>query len=406
MKMPSKKIVIPILLVLAGLVLAFVVVKAKPEQERTTPETPPPLVEVEVVTVRLESVPLDVESQGTVEPPTESTLVSQVSGRIVSVASEMAPGGFFRKGQPLFRLDANDYRLAVSQAESQLAQARLQLAREQAEAEVAREEWRELGTGRPSALALREPQLAQARAAVEAAEASVEQARLNLSRTVVNAPYDGRARSKAADVGQAVSPGTPLAEVFATEYAEVRLPVSQDQLAHLDLDLGASQEQTGPAVVLTGEIGGRPATWNARVVRTDGRIDPRTRMLGLFARVDDPFDREAGGNPVVLPMGMFVEAEIAGRQATRAAVIPRTALREEGDEIEVLVVDDGDKLRIRQVDVIARRGDRAIVGTGLADGDRLVVSPLDTPVDGMTVRVGGVGERTPPPVGERPEPRS
>lgn len=402
MKAPSKKIVIPIVLVIVGLLLAFVVMKAKPEQERQEAEAPPPLVEVE--RVRIESVPLDVRSQGTVEPPTESTLVSEVSGRIVAVATEMAPGGFFRRGQALFRLDANDYRLAVSQAESQLAQARLQLAREQAEAEVAREEWEELGTGEPSALALRVPQLQQARAAVEAAEAAVEQAKINLSRTVVNAPYDGRVRTKMADIGQAVSPGTPLAEVFSTAYAEVRLPVSQDQLAHLDLDLGVSQENAGPEVRLTGEIGGRPATWRGRIVRTDGSIDPRSRMLGLFARVQDPFAREPGGNPTVLPMGLFVEAEIAGRDATRAAVVPRTALHEEDEDAEVLVVEGDGTLRFRPVDVLARRGDEAVIGSGLEDGDRLVVSPLETPVDGMTVRVADEpGERRAVPDAETPD---
>ena len=161
MKRPSKKIVLPLLLLLAGAGIAFVVVTAKPEVERTTPETPAPLVEV--LEVQPEDVDLDVYSQGTVTPHTESTLVAQVAGRIVGVSPDFAPGGFFRQGQVLIRIDPSDYRLAVSQAEAQVAQAELRLEREQAEARVAREEWDDLGTGEPSALALRGPQLAEAR---------------------------------------------------------------------------------------------------------------------------------------------------------------------------------------------------------------------------------------------------
>ena len=245
-------------------------------------------------------------------------------------------------------------------AEAAVAQARVQLEREQAEAELARRDWEELGDGgEPSALLLRKPQLAQARAALEAAEAAVERARLNLARTRVTAPFEGRVRAKRADVGQSVSPGTPLADVYATEYAEVRLPVSKQDLAYLDVGVGWSADggsgggdgkgAEGPPVALHGDLAGATRSWTARVVRTDAEIDPQTRMLSVFARVDDPYRRDGasaaadGGAPPALPMGLFVEAEIAGRIAPAAAVLPRRALRTttRSRDAEVLVADAG-----------------------------------------------------------------
>lgn len=378
-----KKIVIPVLVVVGGILAAVFVARSKPEVEREETSTPPPLVRV--LEARVQDVPLDVRSQGTVRPHTESTLVAQVGGRIESVSPHFAEGGFFRKGEVLVRIDPQDYRLALSQAESQVAQARTRLELERAEADIAAEEWEELGDGEPSDLTLRKPQLAEARAALEAAQANVEQAKINLRRTAIEAPYAGRVRAKRADVGQSVSPGTPVADVFAIDFAEVRLPVPKDQLAFLELDLGSSEP--GPPVRLFAEVGGAPQRWDARVVRTGGEIDAQSRMLPVFARVDDPFGRlgrgDAESDEPVLPMGLFVEAEIRGKTAERAVLLPRSALREAG---RVFVVDDEDRLRFRPVDVLRAQGDLAVIGKGLAEGDRIVVSRMETPVDGMEVR--------------------
>lgn len=302
------------------------------------------------------------------------------------MAPSFADGGFFRRGEVLVEIDPRDYRLALDEARAAVAQAETRLAMTEAEAELAREEWRDLGRGEPTALAAREPQLAEARAAVAAARAAVERAELQISRTRVEAPYDGRVRAKQADVGQYVGPGTPLAAVYATDYAEVRLPVPQDELGFLGIDLGAGGG-AGPPVALTGSIGGDAHTWQGRIVRTAGTIDPRTRMLDLFARIDDPFQRRGGrgadGSAPPLPMGLFLEAEIAGRVAPGVVVLPRAALRE-GDR--VLVVDGEDRLRFRDVTVLRTEGERAVISSGLAAGDRVTVSPLATVTDGMKVR--------------------
>lgn len=390
-----KKILVPLLVVAVGGVVAYFVATSKPAVERETPESPPPLVTV--IEARRADVPLDVASQGTVEPRTESTLVAQVAGRILSVSRDFAEGSFVRAGQTLVRIDPDDYELAVEQAQAQVASAETRLQLEEAEAEVARQEWRELGRGEPTALAAREPQVREARAALESARANLAQARLHLERTTVEAPFDGRIRTKQADVGQFVSPGTPLATVFATDWAEVRLPVPKDQLAFLDLDLDRNRtDGAGPEVRLSADIGGGPRTWSARVVRTGGTLDTRTRMLDVFARVDDPYGRrgsrrradgkgETGGagDWMPLPMGLFVEARIAGKVARDAVRAPRVALRPDG---RLMVVDGDDRLRFREVEVIRTEGDSVVVGSGIEEGERIPVSPLETPVDGMRVR--------------------
>ena len=372
------KILLPLLVLLAGVAVAAAIIKARPEVERQAAEAPAPLIRV--VEVRLVDMPLNVRAQGTVEPRNEAVLVAQVAGRIERVARQFAEGAFFRRRQTLLWIEDADYRLAVAQAEAAVAQARVGLEREQAEAELALREWAELGQGEASPLTRREPQMAQARAAVAAAEAAVEQARLNLGRTRVRAPYDGRVRARQADIGQFVGPGTALATVFSTDAAEIRVPVPRDQLGFLELDLGRGDfGDQGPEVRLTGDTGST-ATWTGRVVRADGGFDPRTRMLGLYVEVADPFRRRGGGP--VMPMGLFVDAEIVGRSVEDVAVLPRSALRE-GDRVLVAAED---RLRYRSVEVVRTLADEVVIGAGLEAGELVCVSTLETVVDGMRVR--------------------
>jgi multidrug efflux pump subunit AcrA (membrane-fusion protein) len=206
---------------------------------------------------------------------------------------------------------------------------------------------------------------------------------------------------------------TPLSIVYATDSVEVRLPVAKDQLAFLDVALGAGGagggDVRGPAVTLASELAGGTRTWRGRVVRTAGAIDPRTRMLDLFARVDDPFLRQGGGGSP-LPIGLFVEAEIAGKTIDGAVVLPRAARRPrhagaaDGSPVggdEVLVVDAERRARRRRVEVLRERGYEVVIAAGLDDGERVIVSPLHDAVDGMRVRL--VGDADPhadtPPAG-------
>ncbi len=371
-----KKALVAILILAVAGGGAFLLVKNKRQPERSRPEPPPPLVRVELA--RVGTVTLDVTSTGEVRPVTSTALVAEVGGTVREVTPLLAAGAFFRKGDVLARIDPRDARVAAAQAEAALAQAELALAREEGEARVAREDWADLGEGDADPLVLREPQLASARANVESARAALEKARLDLARTGIRAPYDGRVRARRIDVGQFLAPGTPVAEIFATDAAEVRLGLPVDRVG--DLALAAVGGKESPDVTLSADFGGVRQEWRGRVVRTEGEIDPATRMLHVIARVEDPFDRE-GKRGFVLPAGLFVDAVITGRAVPDATILPRRVLRDDGS---VFLVED-DVIRSVPLEVVRVAGDEAVV-RGLTEGDLVCVSDPSVPVDGMRVR--------------------
>lgn len=379
--MKALKIILPIVLLVAGATGAALLVLSRPSASTRIPEAVVPLVRALVV----EQVDrtLIVQSQGTVQPLTASVLAAEVGGRIVEVSPEFVVGGFFDAGDVLLRIEPLDYEQAVVQAEAQVARARLALERERAEADVAIREWGELGGGEAPPLTRREPQLAEAEAALRAAEAALKLARRNLERTTIRAPYAGRVSRKQVDLGRFVAPGTPLGEVYAIDAVEVRLPVPDDQLAFLDLTLDGRRGSGTTGVTLSAEFAGAERRWTGRIVRAEGEIDPRTRMLYLVARVDRPYARSADGHPPLTP-GMYVRAKVEGRRVEGLAVLPRAALRDDGS---VLIVDAEDRLRFREVDVLRLTDREAIVQAGLDDGERVCVSQLATVTDGMRVRI-------------------
>ncbi|MCP4203473.1 MAG: efflux RND transporter periplasmic adaptor subunit [bacterium] len=374
------RLFLPLLVILAAAVAMAMIVKAKPAVERVEQEVQPPLVRV--VEATRGSVALNVYSNGTVEPTTRSTLGSQIGARVANLTSSFAEGAFFERGDLLVRLDPSDFELAVTQAEARVAQAEVQLEREEAETRMAIEEWSELGEGEPTSLVLREPQLAQARAELKSAQAALEQAKLQLERTRIRAPFSGRVESKLVDVGQFVGPGTPLAQVYSTERAEISLKVPQSELAFLDITLGRP-DGPQPRALLSGRIGSTDGSWPARVARTGSRIDPQTRMVSVIAEIEDPFSL-TGIHAAPLPIGLYLDAEIEGKTAEDAIVLPRAALREED---RILVVDSENRLRIREVEILRVTSEELVITRGLDSGERVCVSPLTAVVDGMRVRV-------------------
>lgn len=383
------KVLLPVAIVVAAAGATKVLVEARPDPQREAPEFPAPLVRV--MSVRADDHRMSVRTQGTVAPRTESSLVPEVAGRVIEVSPNFASGGFFSKGDVLLRIDPVNYELAATQAKSQVAQTRLALAREEAEAEVARREWSDLGRGEPSALASRELQIDQARAALEAAEASLRRAERDLERTRLRAPYDGRVREKVVDVGQYVAPGTPVGRVYAVDYAEVRLSIASDAMEYLELPMdfdGTAAGAEGPRVILGASFAGSSHTWEARIVRVEGEIDRQTRMVHAVARVDDPYGRDTSRHAAPLAMGLFVDAEIEGRLARGVFRVPRAATREDG---RILVVDADDRLRLRDVTILRRERDHVFVESGLTDGERVCLSNLAVVVDGMKVRTIDAG---------------
>ena len=372
------KWILPIAIVLLAVLIVVALVSSRPAVETAPRQVAPP--PVRVVAVEPTSVELRVRSQGSVVPATEADLVSEVAGNIVWVAESFEVGGFFDTGDVLLRLDRRDYELAVASARASVAQARVALTREEAEAEVAREEWEDLGEpGEPGPLVLREPQLDEARARVEAALANQARAELDLSRTAIRAPFAGRLRAKRVDRGEFVNRGMPLATIYSVDAAEVTLPVPDSELAFLDLPLGADLRGAGPRVVLQARFAGGLHEWEARIVRVGGEIDPATRMVNLIARVEDPY-RAMGDRPP-LSVGLFVDAEVVGRSVDSVFEVPRGALV--GADRVWLVEDD--RLTQRQVGILRSDPDVAVVLDGLTSGDLISLTILETAVDGMLV---------------------
>ncbi len=367
----------------AGTLLLLLV--TRPEVERRRPETPPPLVRV----VRAEpvDVTLRVRAHGTVMPRTESELVAEVGGEVVWVSPHLVAGGFFSAGEPLLRIDRTDYELELETARAELLRAESE--HERARLALERQErLRERGAASQARLddAIRAERVAAAQ--LRAARARLARARRDLERTELRAPYTGRVRSENVDPGQWVGRGTRLARVYAVDYAEVRLPVPDRELAFLELPPlrpdGGEVVDEGPEVELRARFAGRVLEARGRVVRTEGEIDPRTRMVHLVARVRDPYGLEAGTRDLPLAVGLFVEASVRGRRLPSVIPLPVAALR---GEDRVLVVDDDLRLRFRQVEVIRREAERVLVGEGLEAGERVAVSPLRAVVDGMQVRI-------------------
>ncbi len=380
------KALLPILVLGVALAAAFVMWANRPPVETLTPVVTPPAVRVQ--TVAFESVDLTVSSQGTVQPRTSSQLVPEIAGTVIAVSPAFAVGGFFEEGDVLLEIDPYDYQQALIAARSQLAQAQLRLAQEEAEAEVARREWEEIGQGDATPLTLRLPQVEDARAAVASAEAAIDRATRDLERAQVRAPYAGRVQTKDVDVGQFVNRGTAVGRIYAVDSAEVRLPLPDEELAYVDVPMSyrGAQQQTGPAVTLSADFAGRRFSWQGRIVRTEGEIDPVSRMVHVVAEVDDPYAPGPDPDRPPLAVGMFVEAEITGRRVDDVVMLPWAALN---GRDQVLIVDDDGRLRYRQVDLLRSTTEHVLVQGGLAEGERVSISALDAVIEGMAVQVAG-----------------
>ncbi len=374
------KVVLPIILVIGAASVAVLLFAARTEVLQQP--VPPPTLLVNVAVAKREPVTFVVRSQGVVAPRTRTTLVSEVSGQIIEVSPAFVSGGFFKKDDVLVRIDPRNYQTAFKRATATVAQAKTKIATENALAGYAYEDWQRLRSldvaDKPASdLTLRKPQLAEALAQLEAAQADLEKAMGDLSRTVIRAPYDGMVREKRADIGQFVSTGTAVAETFATDYAEVRLPLPQTDLKYLDLP---GPDDPPLPVTLAADIGGVGKTWEGHVVRSEGVFDAQTRVLHVIAQVNDPYaaDREP------LRIGTFVSAAIEGKRGGELFVIPRHAL-ERGRT--VWVVGDDMTIQPRELDVVRADENSAYVDTGLVDGERYTVTPPENSLPGMRVRI-------------------
>jgi len=385
-----------------GIAFAIMLAKSGKKPESQIPQPKLPAVEVQVAEATRHTY--RIQSQGTALPRTSIRLVSEVSGKVVSVAKSFDVGQIFAKGDVLLKIDSRDYELALAQARSQVAQAQLQLQMEVKEADVVRREWQLLNQGEPTGLQAREPQLASARAALEAALAAEDAAKRNLDRCEIRAPFDGMVARASVRPGQFTALATPLGELFATDVAEVRLPLISSDLSFINLPKPGSKVALTqpPKVTLSAQAGERRTEWLGHIVRSEETVDPMNRMVYVVAQVVDPYGlAKRDGAP--LRSGTFVRASIEGRTQESVIVLPRQALREKDRvwiadpvsiESETSTLQEGlgykdqqTRLIFRSVDVSFADARQVVITNGIRAGEDVVTSLLAGVIDGMGVVV-------------------
>jgi RND family efflux transporter MFP subunit len=385
MNIPSLaiKVFLTLLILTLAVVAAAGIIMTRPMPEPVA--IAPNVVAIRGIQMEAENIPLTIYAQGVVEPLTASELITQVNGRVAWVSPNFNAGGFFKQGEPLVKLESEDYEARVGLAEAREVRALAEF--EHATFELKR--MRALVKDQLVSQAMLENAVRQTRlteAALKEAQINLDQAERDLDRTELRAPFDAIVRSKAVDLGEFVSMGKPLAQLFAADGFEVRLPVLDTQLAYLNLP--SSIEATAPlnsanlpSVRLSAQYAGAAASWDAQLVRSESEIDRRSRMVTLVARVSGT--RNAlSANP--LPVGAFVNAEIEGITLENAFQLPRSALRQDN---QVLVVDEESRLRFREVSIARYEQDRILIHSGLKEGDIVNISPIQAVVDGMEVSV-------------------
>jgi RND family efflux transporter MFP subunit len=371
-----------ILLALGGLGM-YALTADESEVERRRPPVPVPVVRT--IKVEVGSQLVVIRGEGTVQPLRQIRIAPEVGGKVVYVSPNMVNGGAFSKGETLLRVDPADYELAVTLAQASVkdAESKLQVAEEETAASI--QEWRLYGeggtdtSGNPPPLVAKEPQLAAAQAKLDAEKADFKKALLNLERTEIKAPFDGRVSQENVDIGEYVAPGQDIATIYATEAAEIIIPLEDRDLFWIHVPGFTPGNGPGGPVMVRASIAGRTMTWSGKVVRAEGRLDERTRMINVVVRVERPYATKPP-----LPVGLFVTAEIMGRTLSNVAVVPRAALHQDN---VAWVVEKDSRLRFRKVEVVRIEGEKVFVSSGLNNGEMLVITPMKAVSDGMSVRV-------------------
>ena len=368
----------PILIVVSGLIIGSLILFTGPSLEPRAPPENKPLVRT--ITAKSESIRLSSTAFGTVSPRSENELIPEVSGSIVFMSPSLVSGGFFKKDDLLFSIEPLDYEVALEQSSAALKSAESELENAQ------RNHDRQINLAKKQSIseARKEEAINRLRFAESAhreANARVSLAKKNLERTKIRAPYDGRVRNEKIDLGQFVNRGQSIASIYAIDSAEIRLPVHDKELAFLDLSLFETAKSKDDAVILKATFAGEQHTWSARIARTEGELDSRTRMINVIAEIDSPYSSKDSRPP--LTIGLFVEAEILGRFIEDAVVIPQSAIQ---DRNLVYTVNEKNRLEFKKVKILRMINDQAVITDGLKTGDTVCISALRNAEPGMEVR--------------------
>ena len=374
------------LVIILGLVVATYITHKAPKAQKRAPVKAIPVVEVQVVEPGDHR--LMVPAMGTVLPAREVALKAQVSGKVLSLHPEFIEGGYIKENDEILKIDPVDYQLSVTLAEAKVkdAESALELAEE--EANAAQEEWRLLNENTantndaPPPLVAKEPQLAAAQARLKAEQAELKKAELDLKRTSVRAPFNAIVRTKSVEVGSLVTPQDPLAELVGVDEYWIQVSVPVDYLRWISVPNGKGKKGSQVRVV---HRSGYERT--GEVIQLLGDLETEGRMARILAAVKDPLgleDPDQSTRPLLI--GEYVRVEIEGAPLSQVFRIPRVALR---DNDTIWVVGDDSTLDIRPVKIIWRDTQTVFLDQGLDPGDRVIVSDLAAPVEGMKIQMEG-----------------
>ena len=374
----NKKLGVPLVILTVAVIIAAALILTPPDIVSSTEELQP--VTVRMIEAQPTSRRLFVRSEGTVRPRAETQLVAQVSGEVTWVSSDLVVGGEFAAGDLLLRLDQRDYEVAVIQAKAQLTRASADHSYAAAEAQRITALY-DQSLASTSQLQLAQRSLTTAEAGLQQSEAQLKRAQTDLERTEIRAPFDGRVRNESVDLGQFVQKGTPVTSIYGTDAMEIRLPLSDAQLAYLEEGLtrtGSLGAHERTPVTLSAQFAGAQQTWYGELRRTEASIAERSRLIYLVAEVTDTVN-DAGTQ---IPVGLFVHANITGRWVENVIALPRVSLR---DNNTLLIIDESNRLRFRAVSILRKTEEEILVSAGLAAGERVSISPLQFVSDGMPV---------------------
>tara|TARA_B100000945_G_scaffold280176_1_gene247025 strand:+ start:593 stop:1723 length:1131 start_codon:yes stop_codon:yes gene_type:complete len=369
---------IGILTLLITILISIILIKGKSEVILEKQETIVPLVSVQ--SLINQDVYASIQSQGLVMPSLELPLISEINAQVNWLSDNMKAGASFKKGDTLIRFDKRDYELALISANSNVFNAEVNLERELAESDMANKEWARIGKGEASALTLRKPQLAQAKAILEAAKAQAEQAKRNIERTSIIAPFNGRVRKNNIDIWSTVFIGTPLGLIYSTDYYEIRLPITDQDIRFTGLrfDGKTISEENQLDVEIKSITLQQSNIWNGKIIRTEAETDPQTKMMVLVAKINLSSNRKN-----LLTIGQFVNATIKGVRQAEIVKIRRSLVRDNA----VWIVDKSNKLRKRNIILWRYENDMAFIKEGIFFDDKLLTSRLSTLVNGMNVKI-------------------
>ncbi|WP_282132013.1 efflux RND transporter periplasmic adaptor subunit [Pseudoalteromonas aliena] len=374
----KKQIILPIAVLAGGIALAIAFMAMKKPPEEKPEQDIRPLVATQ--SILLDSITLDVKSYGIVKPKDRTELIAQVSGQVISVSDQFVEGAFVKQGDTLARIDANDYEADFIEAQAGLAQASSALEIERAQAHVAKAEWERIKSDSSEAIAselyLRKPQLAEKLARYRSAQASVKRASRNLERTYIKAPYDAIINERTISLGSVVNPGNSFGALSATSVAEVRLPVADQELQYLE------NGGVGSNVTFNAEYAGKQTMWQAKVIRTEGVVDQKSRMSYLVAQLATPY----GNKTRPLRFGSYINATIEGRPLDNAIIVAHHLVKDN----KIVILNDDLTLSFKTLNIIREQNGMIIASQGLKNGEQIVTSALEYPTEGMAVKIEDV----------------